>query len=599
MAQFPVVDLFAGPGGLGEGFSTFESPESPAGYRPFRVIASVEKDSAACRTLRLRNFYRHLLWAGHAAALDHYYAYVRGERDSPLDPAQPDVAAIWQMVFHDVLEQPLGEPETSIRLRSRIEQAGITPHTPLLLIGGPPCQAYSSAGRSRNAGNSQYRPELDGRHFLYRIYLELLREYQPVAFILENVKGMLSSHIGGRRLFPRILQDLTSPALTDGQDGRRIRPRYRIYSIVDGFCYSYDQPADAVQHSRFIVQAEHYGIPQARHRVILIGLREDLARIFDQRGGVFPRLSPLTDASGQLRHISTREALADLPPLHSRLSWLRSELPIGDWASTLATLVERFAPLIEDENLRVAFIQAANQAAVDTQHLSVAAPLQTGRPAELSDWYRGSDPPLVLNHEVRSHMPEDLARYLFCAVHARQYGVSPKAAHFPAALAPRHRNWESGKFNDRFRVQVAEQPSTTIVSHFAKDGHYAIHRILRERPRRLRRGGRAGRTKFGFFLECAELRIAITIRTLNNFAVSIANALNHPLRDLRVETSRGTNGNTPKIGTGFLAFGDFGFHHVPGLESLNAFLSSQIAARESIGIESSSLITAASRRFNR
>ena len=108
-----------------------------------------------------------------------------------------------------------------------------------------------------------------------------------------------------------------------------------------------------------------------------------------------------------------------------------------------------------------------------------------------------------------------------------------------------------------------------------------------------------GRTKFGFFLECAELRIAITIRTLNNFAVSIANALNHPLRDLKVETSRGTNSNPPKIGTCFLAFGDLCFNHVPGLESLNAFLSSQIAAWESIGIESGSLITAASHRFNR
>ncbi len=72
-------------------------------------------------------------------------------------------------------------------------------------------------------------------------------------------------------------------------------------------------------------------------------------------------------------------------------------------------------------------------------------------------------------------MPEDLARYLFCSVYAEQKGVSPKANQFPAALAPRHRNWASGHFDDRFRVQVANQPATTVMSHFAKDGHYAIH----------------------------------------------------------------------------------------------------------------------------
>jgi DNA (cytosine-5)-methyltransferase 1 len=72
-------------------------------------------------------------------------------------------------------------------------------------------------------------------------------------------------------------------------------------------------------------------------------------------------------------------------------------------------------------------------------------------------------------------MPSDLARYLFAACYGRIFGVSPKAPDFPEALAPNHRNWESGKFNDRFRVQLADRPSSTITSHIAKDGHYFIH----------------------------------------------------------------------------------------------------------------------------
>ena len=72
-------------------------------------------------------------------------------------------------------------------------------------------------------------------------------------------------------------------------------------------------------------------------------------------------------------------------------------------------------------------------------------------------------------------MPSDLARYLFAATFARTFGRSPKRHDFPLAFAPNHANWHSGSFDDRFRVQVANQPGTTVTSHIAKDGHYFIH----------------------------------------------------------------------------------------------------------------------------
>jgi hypothetical protein len=90
-----------------------------------------------------------------------------------------------------------------------------------------------------------------------------------------------------------------------------------------------------------------------------------------------------------------------------------------------------------------------------------------------------ADPKLraVLNHEARGHMSSDLRRYAYAATYASVFGVSPKG-HEQFSLrgrAPDHANWKSGKFADRFRVQLWGRPSTTITSHIAKDGHYFIH----------------------------------------------------------------------------------------------------------------------------
>jgi site-specific DNA-cytosine methylase len=97
------------------------------------------------------------------------------------------------------------------------------------------------------------------------------------------------------------------------------------------------------------------------------------------------------------------------------------------------------------------------------------------RTTNCSQWLERPELRGFAQHETRGHMASDLGRYLFAAVFGAVRGYSPKAADFPLSLSPDHRNWHSGVFNDRFRVQLAGEASTTVTSHISKDGHYFIH----------------------------------------------------------------------------------------------------------------------------
>ena len=100
-------------------------------------------------------------------------------------------------------------------------------------------------------------------------------------------------------------------------------------------------------------------------------------------------------------------------------------------------------------------------------------------PRRHADWF--CDPKLtgICNHESRGHIRKDLHRYLFAAAFAKVKNRSPLLEDLPKQLLPKHENVQAAlketKFNDRFRVQLANRPSTTVVSHISKDGHYFIH----------------------------------------------------------------------------------------------------------------------------
>ena len=255
--HIPVVDIFAGPGGLGEGFPAY-TPSRSSKSRPFKIAISAEMEVNAAKTLRLRAFYRQ--FAPHKVP-DSYYDYVAGRVDRPWTDA---TKAEWENACHEARQLKLGDPEDDKVLHARIREVA-SQEDPWVLIGGPPCQAYSLVGRARNRGVVGYKAEEDPRHFLYQHYLKIIKKYSPAAFVMENVKGILSSKVGGKLMFPRILADLRAP-------GGRNGPRYRIIPLVKDQSGLFDDD----DGRRYILRAEELGVPQARHRVVLFGVREDI-----------------------------------------------------------------------------------------------------------------------------------------------------------------------------------------------------------------------------------------------------------------------------------------------------------------------------------
>ena len=115
--------------------------------------------------------------------------------------------------------------------------------------------------------------ESDRRHFLYREYLKILADHAPGAFVLENVKGMLSSTRGGEQIFGQIQTDLCYPgkALDDYQSRHR-NVEYELFSLGSSRPQN-NGDGDALPSESFVLRAEELGLPQARHRVIVVGIR--------------------------------------------------------------------------------------------------------------------------------------------------------------------------------------------------------------------------------------------------------------------------------------------------------------------------------------
>lgn len=211
------IDLFAGAGGLSEGFKR-------AGFEP---VAHVEVDPAACFTLKTRLTYYYLTENNQA---DMYIRYLKGEinRDQ-------FYALIPSHVSDSVINLSIGD-ENNHRIFQKIDILNGKKDIDII-VGGPPCQAYSLVGRARD----ENRMKGDYRNYLYVQYGRFLKKYTPKLFVFENVIGLLSAEKG--KYFKNIQKYFR-----------------RLGYMVEPF----------------IVNANEFGVLQNRRRVIIIGWQKDL-----------------------------------------------------------------------------------------------------------------------------------------------------------------------------------------------------------------------------------------------------------------------------------------------------------------------------------
>ena len=192
MKKYNFIDLFAGCGGLSEGF-----------YKQnFNALAHVEINPVACKTLRTR--------------MKHY-----GYENADESVLELDITS------EDVLE--------------RIENA-VKGQEVDIIIGGPPCQAYSSLGRAKDENAMQDDP----RNYLFESYVKVLNKYLPKFFVFENVTGMLTAKINGEHIVNKIVEALSE--------------NYKV---------KFDPKIN-------VLNSANYGVPQIRKRVIIIGVRKDI-----------------------------------------------------------------------------------------------------------------------------------------------------------------------------------------------------------------------------------------------------------------------------------------------------------------------------------
>lgn len=243
MKNNKIIDLFAGAGGLSEGFRR----------NNFDIVAHVEMDKDASYTLKTREAY---YYCKNNDMMNIYIDYINKKISREKFYSYIPIDILNKVINEEISDTTL--PKIFNDIDNLLEGENI-----LGIIGGPPCQAYSIAGRSRMKDKMKNDP----RNYLYLYYLEFIKKYQPSFFVFENVQGILSAKNG------TIFEDIKK---------RMTKLGYNIdYKLLD---------------------SNDFGVVQHRKRIIIIGYKQELNLNYPQ----FEKFN---------NHYNIKELFEDLPKL--------------------------------------------------------------------------------------------------------------------------------------------------------------------------------------------------------------------------------------------------------------------------------------------
>lgn len=247
MEKFNVIDIFAGCGGLSEGFKKI---------RTYNLLGAVEWEYSPARNLinRLES-----KW-GYTDAKDRVIIF--------------DIQRTNELFSGWENDSKYGSNQGLDKL---VDKNSVD-----LIIGGPPCQAYSVAGRIRD----EHGMKNDYRNYLFESYMKVVKKYQPKAFVFENVQGMLSACPGDIPVTELIKKEIEEAG----------------YVIVDNL------------REQALLDLTQYGVPQNRKRVIILALNKDCFKYPEKvLTDFYHRILPKYK---QKNKNTVRDSIGDLPPLY-------------------------------------------------------------------------------------------------------------------------------------------------------------------------------------------------------------------------------------------------------------------------------------------
>ena len=370
---------------------------------------------------------------------------------------------------------PLG-PETKLSLPARKTELKKAYDDNLVVVGGPPCQAYSMAGRAANNKNEDYDETQDVRLSLYEEYMKVVGKLQPVVMLMENVPGMLSAKQEGQEIFPKVVERIDWYG-------------YELYSMSP-WASTKPYSSGVLRPHDFIVNAEEYMIPQKRSRVFLLAIRKDKAKTLNP--GDVPKLQR------NCYTVTIENIIDNMPKI--RASLVREGSSYVAWTKTMHDVIATVRQSVETHKMlrphREAFIQELDKMA---KHVSMPEPKHCDTketkpphcPQVLWNWLVDSNLAKPSFHFTKLEIPKRLIWNLYGAIYAQIHWKSAKISDYPDSILgellsyKRERRWET-----KVRVQVRNLPAHAIIASLYNNCAYTHYDMYQCRSLSIREAAR-------------------------------------------------------------------------------------------------------------